>query len=159
MRKQIWIRHLLAYLAWAAVLALGIWVLLLSRDAVLGVVATLTADTPSVVARTWRLTAVERFYVIAAGLVWLAMMVAVEFYFRNGIHHGQLRQRFARVFGAEMLVLFVSDAVLFVVQGLGTVVWLRWVILGAELVLGVLAAELGRSAPAILRDIKKSDGG
>ncbi|MBN1250184.1 MAG: hypothetical protein JXC32_21145 [Anaerolineae bacterium] len=156
MRKHIW-GEVLVYVLWAIVLALGIWVLLLSRNAVLSVFSML--DTEATTAREGRRTTLDRFYIIGAGLAWLALMVLSEFYFRNGLRRGQLLQRFARILGIELLLLFIIDAVLLLVIGVSATTWLRWLILGGELVLGVACLTFARPAPALLSDVRNGGEG
>lgn len=151
MLKRRWLGYLLAYGMWAVVLALGIWFLLFSRETVLGIADALMTDTTS--ARYWRLTSLERFYVIGVGLVWTAIMIISEVYFRHGVSRGQLLQRFARILGPELLLIFIADAGLLVVMGFDAATWSRWLILIAELALGVIFVLVGRSAPSLRSDL------
>jgi hypothetical protein len=152
--KRIW-RDLLVYLLWAVVLGLGIWLLLLSRNAVLSLFSVLSTDVTT--ARQGKLETLDKFYVISAGLAWLALMVLTEFYFRNGARRGDLLYRFARILGVELLLLFVVDGVLLVIMGLGAATWLRWLILVAELALAVACLLFARPAPSPLSDIRRGE--
>jgi hypothetical protein len=153
-QKRRWIRYPLVYAMWLAILLLGIWFLLISRDALLGLIDVLMADETT--SHTWRLISFERFYLVGAGLVWLVVMVFSELYLRRGVARGKLVPRFARIFGVVMLLVFVSDAVIFALQGL-TGGWLRWLILAVELALGVICVREGRKAPSIWAAIKASN--
>ncbi|MGC9522212.1 MAG: hypothetical protein ACP5HG_10095 [Anaerolineae bacterium] len=155
MRTRRWLQYVLAYAMWAVVLALGIWLLLLSRDAVVAVFSALLVEDST--ARTWTIVSVERFYVIGAGLAWLALMILSELYFRNGVRRGRLFPRFARILGIELLLLFIVDFTLFALQGMGLEVWSRWLILGVELVLGVACVLLACSSPRLISDVRSSE--
>lgn len=155
MRKTRLLHHVLVYVMWVVVLALGLWVLLLSRDVVVAVASALFVEESS--ARFWRITSVERFYILGAGLAWLALMILSEFYFRNGVRQGRLFVRFARVLGIELVILFVVDGVLYIAQGLPAEAWVRWLILGAELALGVASLVFARSSSSLISDITSGD--
>ena len=66
MRKHIWLNYLLAYFVWAVALVLGIWFLLLSRNAFLGVFSVLYVQDS--VTRAWQLRFLDKFYVVGVGL-------------------------------------------------------------------------------------------
>ena len=153
--KCTWLSYVLVYVMWVLVLALGIWVLLVSRDAIVGVASLVFVQVSS--ARAWRISAVEKYYVLGAGFVWLGLMVFSELYFRNGVRRGRLVPRIARVLGAELLALSVFDAILFVTQGLPAEAWLRWLILGSELVFGVICLAVARPSPRVISDVQAGD--
>ncbi len=153
--KCTWLSYVLVYVMWVLVLALGIWVLLVSRDAIVGVASLVFVQVSS--ARAWRISAVEKYYVLGAGFVWLGLMVFSELYFRNGVRRGRLIPRIARFLGAELLALSVFDAILFVTQGLPAEAWLRWLILGSELAFGVICLVIARPSPRVISDVQAGD--
>ncbi len=154
MQKRRWMGYLLVYVMWLAILLLGIWFLLISRDALLGLADALMVDETT--AHTWRLISLERFYLVGTGVVWLAVMVFSEAYLRRGVVRGQLVPRFSRIFGVVILLVFVADVTLFALQGLQGG-WLRWIIPVVEIALGVVCVREGRKAPSVWADIKASD--
>ena len=154
MRRNIWLNYLLVYFVWTIVLALGIWLLLLSHTAFLNVAALYAQDS---LERAWQIRSLEKFSILGMGLVCLIIMIVSEFYFRHGARRGYLFQRFARILGTEMLLLFVVDAVLLAAQGLRSGIWSRWLILGAELVLGIVLRVFARPSPSIMSDLKYAD--
>ncbi len=145
----------MAYAVWIVVALLGIWFLLLSRNAVLGVFAALVGH--ETLTHLHQIRALERFYLIGMGLAWLAMVIAAEVYFQNGVQRGQLFERFARLLGVVVLLIFVADATLLIVQGLGAADWSRWLILGVELALGVFCVRAARASPSIVSDFLIGD--
>lgn len=154
MRKSI-VRDLSAYLLWAVVLALGIWLLLLSRNAVLAVFSALSTNTTTTGAG--QLETLDKFYSIAAGILWLALMIVSELYFRSGARRGVLLPSFARVIGAELLLLFVVDTVLLVIIGFAAATLWRWLILTAEISLAIVCLRFARSAPSIWSVIRRGE--
>jgi hypothetical protein len=139
--KRIWPSYILAYLMWAVVLALGIWFLVISRSGLLGAFATFYVGDP--VSRAWRGRLYDKAYIIAVGLLWIVLMVVTDAYFREGVQRRELLKRFARVTGLEILLIFAADLFLFWLQG-GGGTWLRWLILGGEMVAGLLLLVFAR---------------
>ncbi len=140
---------------WALVVALGIWILLVSHSAFLGAIATrVSQDSTS---GFWQYTALERFFVVGIGLAWLVLVTLSESYLRHGVKRGDLFRRFARFVGPGLLLLFAVDATLLFMQGLSSAAWTRWLFLGAELVLGVWFLKTARSSPSILSDLLVGD--
>lgn len=154
LQERRWILYPLVYAMWLAILLLGIWFLLISRDALLGLIDALMVDEST--SHAWRLISFERFYMFGAGLIWLVVMVFSELYLRRGVARGELVPRFARIFGVLVLLVFVVDAIIFAMQGLPGG-WLRWLILAVELALGVICVREGRKAPSVWAVIKASD--
>jgi hypothetical protein len=154
-RKSTWPAQILALGMWAVVAALGLWILVVSHSAFLGVIAS-RVDQEST-SGFWQFTALERFFVVGAGLAWLVVVILTESYFRRGAQSGRMLSRFARVLGALLLLLFVVDAILLSVQGWGAGTWFRLLILVAELALGVVLVLVGRSSPSIRSEILSDD--
>jgi hypothetical protein len=77
----------------------------------------------------------DKTYLFILGLAWIILMVVVEEYFRTGVKKGVLIQRFALVFGIEMLLIFIFDFSLWGLQN-----WMlatdRIFVLSFELLLG-----------------------
>ena len=134
--------YVTAYLMWILTMALGVWLMLISRSAFLGALALYAGDS---VQRAWQARFFEKVFVIAIGLLWLVAMIVVEEYFRMGVRRHSLLGRFAKVAGPEFLAVFVVDALLLWLQR-GSASWLRWLTLGGELVLGTALVWLARSA-------------
>jgi hypothetical protein len=126
---------------------LGIWFFFISRNAYLGALTLYARDS---VTRGWQTSFLDKVLAITIGLLWLAVVIVVEVYFRRGVQKQDLLRRFVKVVGIEFLTIFVADVFLLWVQG-GSTAWLRWVILGGEVVVGVLlllyARFLWRSTP------------
>jgi hypothetical protein len=134
--------YVAAYLMWILTAALGVWFMLISRNAFLGALALYAGDS---VRRAWQVRFFEKVFSIAIGLLWLVAMIVVEEYFRMGVLRRNLLVRFAKVAGPEFLAVFVVDALLLWLQR-GSASWLRWLALGGELVLGTALVWLARSA-------------
>jgi hypothetical protein len=72
-------------------------------------------------------------------------MIIVEEYFRVGVQKGGLWTRFARVTGPLVLAVFGADLILCWLQGIGSYDWLRWLILAAELGVGIALLVWGKT--------------
>jgi hypothetical protein len=145
----------MAFVMWAVVIALGIWVLLVGHTAFLGFVATrVDHDSTS---GYWQYAALERFFIVGVGLAWLVVVTLSEPYIRHGVHRGHLLRRFARIVGPGLLLLFAADVSLLLLQGMPPGVWMRWLLLSGELGLGVALMLAARSSPSVLSDLLVGD--
>ena len=133
--------YVIAYLAWAVTMVLGVWFILISREGVLGALALYAGDSPP---RIWQARFLDKAYMIAVGLLWLVLLIVTEEYFKRGVPQRDLMRRIAIVVGPELLLIFVADAGLLLLQGIGGAGWLRWLILGSELVIGIALVLVGR---------------
>jgi hypothetical protein len=133
--------YVIAYLAWAVTMALGVWFILISREGVLGVLVLYAGDS---LPRMWQAKFLDKAYVVVVGLLWLVLVIVAEEYFKRGVPQRDLMRRIANVVGPELLLIFVADVGLLLLQGIGSAGWLRWLILGGELVIGMALFLLGR---------------
>lgn len=137
--------YAIAYLMWFAAIALGGWLAYLSLFALQGVLGRYAGES---LTRAWQADFLNKVFAIALGLLLLAGIIVVEEYLKRGVERGELRRRLARVFGVELLLVFAADLCLMGLQG-GSL-WLRWLILGSELVAGAALVLYGwfRHKPA-----------
>jgi hypothetical protein len=91
---------LLVYLGWIASAALGGYALLVFHQTIVG-----TFD--ALVLHSWARGAVYQFSIVILGLIWLAGVLLLEDYYRNGLHRGALGRRFVRVTLGEVALLAV----------------------------------------------------
>ena len=129
-------RYLIAYLLWIVDLGLGIWLMVLGRNALLGILA--LSYKPGALTYAHRVDFIDKMYVVFIGLAWLTLMIVLEHSFRTSALTEKLPQRFARVTGILLLSLFVVDLILFWIQGGQSGSWVRWLILAAELGIGIV---------------------
>jgi len=140
-------RAAVAYLAWIVSLLLWLWFLLLGRNSLLAILGTYYVR--GGLQRRFEAQFAERAFVFTIGIIWVILMVVVEEYFRRGIKKGDLLRRIGRVFAPIILLIFIADFALAFVVGLGTLSWLRWVLLFIELFFGMAMAWLGKKAPVL----------
>ena len=155
MRKSGLAGYVLALVMWAVVVALGIGVFLVSHTAFVGFIAPRVAQDST--SGFWQYAALERFFIVGAGLAWLVIVTLSEPYLRHGVERGRLFPRFARIMGPGLLLLFTADATLFVLQGMRAGSWTRWLFLAAELGLGIALVVLARPSPSLLSDLVVGD--
>jgi len=127
--------QILAYGMWIVDMALAFWLAFLSRNVLLEILA-LFYQKESWSYPRW-VVVIDRFYTLVIGLGWLVFMIVVEQYIMTGIKKGNLLLRIARVTGPVLLAIFVVDLVEIWLQGIGSGSWLRWLILAAELTVGI----------------------
>lgn len=140
------LKYLLAYVLWIIDLALGLWLLLISRTVFLDILALSFKEGSWVYSR--RVDFADKVFLLVLGLGWLIFMIIIEHFYRASALTGELPQRFAWVTGFLLLCIFVIDMLMFWVQGAGNN-WLRWLILAAELGIGIalLVSVRPRSKP------------
>ena len=128
-------RYAIAYLLWILDLGLGIWLILLGRTALLGIFA--LSYKPGALTYAHRVDFIDKMYVIFIGLAWLTLMIVLEHSFRTSALTEKMPRRFATVTGALLLSIFVLDLILSWLQGGPSGNRLRWLILAAELGIGI----------------------
>ena len=88
---------ILIYVLWAVVIVLGLWCLIVSRSAINIIYIVITWN-------RWVLRAVDRWSLLLLGIVWLAGVILVEAWFRDGVEKGVLWKRFIITAGSEMVL-------------------------------------------------------
>ncbi|GEM_PF-619639 len=144
MKKKQWLNYVLLYLFWAVLIVLGFWFLIRSRDTALIVLGYYAGDDFN---RLWRAGFFDKAFFLFLGLALVVYFYATEAYLRAGIEKQDLLRRFFKTAGWVLLVIFVVDVVLLVLQQSIETMWLRWVIPVAELGLGIVLSWMGRRKP------------
>jgi hypothetical protein len=128
--------YVLAYAMWIIDILLGIWLVLISRTAILGIFALSYKEGKLQYAHM--VDFIDKAISLAFGLGWLAFVIVSEEYLRAGIPKKNLIRRFARLTGPELLIIFVVDLILVWLGGIASSDLLRWLILAAELGFGIM---------------------
>jgi len=129
------VKYASAYVMWILDLGLAFWLIIISRTVFLGIFALFYKPGAWVYSR--RVDLADKVFLLILGLGWLVFMILAESYFRAGALSDDLLKRFARVTGPVLLGIFGVDLILFWLQGVGRGDWLRWLILAAELGIGL----------------------
>lgn len=133
MEKKSWYHYIPAYLFWILLALLGGWLALVGRETMTALFGVYYVGDS--ITRSWRVRFYDKVYVLGAGLIWLIITTVTEEYFRQGVARNELLRRFARMAWPELALLAVADLTLFLLQG--GYGWLRWLIIAAEVLLGV----------------------
>lgn len=134
------IKYLVAYSMWIVDLGLTFWLGFMSRTVFLDIFALSYRGGDALYPKlvySQRVDFADKMFSILLGLGWLAFMIGSEIYYRNGAMHDNLLRRFARITGPVLLGIFGVDLVLLWLQGTGGGYLLRWLILAAELGIGI----------------------
>jgi len=142
MEERRWVDYIPAYLGWAVVSVLGVWFMLISRSSFLGVLSAVYVRDS--IQRAWQVRFLDKVYFIALGLLWTAVVIITEAYFRKGAGRPGLGQRIAKIVGIELLLIFGADVVLLILQGFNVNIWQRWAIMIGELALGIAVTRFAR---------------
>src|SRR5690349_7932981 len=129
-------RYVMAYLSWIVDLGLGMWLFFLGRTALLDFFALSYRE--GALSYAYRVDFIDKMYVVLLGLVWLVFMIVLEQSFRTSALSDKLPRLIARVTGVLLLSIFVVDLILLGIQGVESGSWLRWLVLAAELGIGIL---------------------
>lgn len=133
--------YLAAYGLWLLDLALAFWLIIVIRTAYLGIFALYYK--PGGLTYSLRVGFADKMFILILGIGWLIFMIVTESYFRNGVLRNDLFKRFARVTGPALLVVFSVDLLLAWLQSARN--WWHWLILAAEVSLGVILVIFARS--------------
>lgn len=144
MAKKTWLSHILVYLLWAVLIALGFWFLILSREVFLTGAAYYAGDSWT---RGWQTRFLDKAFFLLMGVAVLVFILLTENYLREGVEKHTVLRRFEKVAGWTVLVIAAADVVLLFLQQFAGVTWLRWLIIAAEVGIGVALSWLGRRAP------------
>lgn len=140
------VKYVIAYSMWIADLGLTFWFAYLSRTALLVILALFYEQGDF--QYTKMIDLVDRIYTVVIGLGWLVFSIVTEEYYRTGALEESVLKRFARVTGPILLCIFPVDLIIFWIQGIRTNDWLRWLILTAELGIGLALFVYGKQKPA-----------
>jgi hypothetical protein len=135
-------RYAAAYGLWIVDLGLSAWLFLITRSALIAIMAMSSSAGEFQYTKTVNL--VDRIFTVVLGLGWLLLSIFTEEYYRSSALKNELFKRFARVTGPLLLVIFIIDLLIFWLQGISADLWFRWLILAAELVLGLVLVVSGR---------------
>lgn len=97
--------------------------------------------------QVWRGRLADKIFSVVVGFGWLILMIATESYFRDGTDEGDVLFRFAKIAGVELLLIFIADLILLLLQGLGGQDLRRWLALVAELIGGIGLTYWGYAYP------------
>jgi type IV secretory pathway VirB2 component (pilin) len=139
-------KYAIAYGMWFVDLGLSAWLFFVSRTALLTFLALSYEERDFRYTKTAQL--IDQVFTILLGLGWLALFVLTEGYYRAGALQENLQKRFARVTGPILMCIFLVDLILFGLQGFGGGDWLRWLVLSAELVIGLMLILYARKTAA-----------
>jgi phosphoglycerol transferase MdoB-like AlkP superfamily enzyme len=86
----------------------------------------------------------DTVFTLLLGIGLLAFLVITQEYYLKGVQQGDLIERFARVSGPIFLGIFIVDSILFFMQGFDPSNWYRFLIILAELVVGIILIIISR---------------
>ena len=140
--------QVLFYLFWLVTLALGAWFVIISREAFETYLGTYFIKEQgqfllSRQARFWDLV-----FSVTLWILWFALMIITEEYYRRGMGKLLLWRRFAKVTGILLVLIFIVDFLQNLMLGISSVGWLRWLLTVIELLAGAVLIYLSRKKPA-----------
>lgn len=139
---------ILFYVFWLVSLALGAWFVIIAREAFetfLGRYFIKGPDQFTVIrqARFWDLVVS-----VVLWILWFAMMIIVEEYYRRGAEKNVMWRRFARVTAILLILIFIASLSQNLMLGFAVVGWLPWLLSVLELFAGIALIIVSRLKPA-----------
>lgn len=104
--RKVW-RQVSVFLTWLVTCALGLWIVLVGRSALLAFLVNVYIGDS--VVRKLRARFFDQVYFVVAGLLYLIFIFTIENYLRSGLPQRDTLRRFAKTVGVELLVLFPLD--------------------------------------------------
>lgn len=139
---------ILFYVFWLVSLALGAWFVIIAREAFetfLGRYFIKSPDQFTVIrqARFWDLVVS-----VVLWILWFAMMIIVEEYYRRGAEKNVMWRRFARVTAILLILIFIASLSQNLMLGFAVVGLLPWLLSVLELFAGIALIIVSRFKPA-----------
>lgn len=139
---------ILFYIFWIVSLGLGAWFVIIAREAFetfLGRFFIKSPDQFIIIrqARFWDIV-----FSVLLWILWFAMMIVTEEYYRRGVTKNVLWQRFARVTGILLILIFIANFSQNLMLGYAVVGWLPWLLCVLELIAGIALITVSRLRPA-----------
>jgi hypothetical protein len=132
--KKKWFLELSVYLVWIPTVALLFWVALQLRTAIeIGLSAFFVRDNPANIRVA---DIIDKYSFAALICIWIVVIVLIEAYLRNGIRGNTLIERFTRIFGPGLALLFLVDLFNLLMLEMNSAGWLRWLGIAGELLFG-----------------------
>ncbi len=128
--KQI-IPFLLCYLLWVITAALAFLNLLVARRLFLVILSVFSVS-------SWSATAIDKVSFIFLGVVWLALVVFSEYYYRSGISKNKLWKNFSLVTGIQLLFFFTARITPLLIVGERRFTWVNYLLAAGELGGGIV---------------------
>lgn len=124
--------YVAAYAAWIGAMALGLWLFLLFRQALMDGLAAFYVD-PDVFQTKMTARALTQWGPLFAGIALLVLVMVSEYSFRTGVAQGKLVVRISRTFGLLLLAVFALDLFINMVNGVQGMGLVSWLLLAVEL--------------------------
>ena len=118
--------HVLCYLLWVVTIALSFLNLLAARNLSLSIMSALSV-------RSWSVSAIDKFTFLLLAIVWLALAIFSEYYYREGTSKNRLWKNFSLVTGIQLLFLFASHLLPLLLVGIRSFTWMSYVLFAGEL--------------------------
>jgi len=121
--------YVLCYILWILTLAFSFFLFLVGREFYLRIMALLNTN-------RWSAGAIDKFLFLGLAILWLALIIFAEAYYRKGAEDNTLFPRFFYITGIELLILFFFQNIPLALAGL-KFSWLEIILALAEFVIGI----------------------
>ncbi len=101
------LQYIFVYLAWIALAIIGFWLILQIRGNLLDLL-TIVLEDPDTYQDSWTTRAVDRWFLLFMGAVWVFCITLLESYFRASVQKKQIVARTGRVFLTVGVIAAIS---------------------------------------------------
>jgi len=102
----------LSYIFWFITVGITFLLFLAGREFYLKIMA-------FIITNRWVGNAIDKFLFVGLAILWLAMVIYVEAYYREGVKNDSLINRFLFVTGIELLILFIFQNIPLAIARIG----------------------------------------
>lgn len=129
------LKYLAAYGMWIITLLIGLWFCVVSWQGFHKLLLEYYVRESYIYAA--RASLYEKVFVVIIGFLWALLMIVSEETYRKTALTDQLWIRAAKINGLILIMVFLADALLLLLNGIQNNGWLHWIILVIELVAGL----------------------
>ena len=118
--------YVLCYFLWGITIALAFLNLLGARGLYLTIMGVLSVQPSSA-------SAIDKITFLLLGIVWLVLAIFSEYYYRTSISKNRLWKSFSLITGIQLLFLFAAHFLPFLLVGVRSFTWMRYIVFAGEL--------------------------
>ena len=132
--------YVLCYLLWGITIALAFLNLIVARNLYLTIMGVLSVH-------PWSAGAIDKISFLFLGIVWLALTIFSEYYYRESISKNRLWKSFSLIMGIQLLFLFAAHFVPFLLVGVRSFTWIDYILFTGELGGGLVLIAIRKVRP------------
>lgn len=118
--------YVLCYFLWVITIALAFLNLIMARGLYLTIMGVLSVQ-------SWSASGIDKVTFLFLGIVWLVLVIFSEDYYLTSISKNRLWKSFSLLTGIQLLFLFASHFLPFLLVGVRSFTWIYYILFAGEL--------------------------